>query len=79
MIVAPGDLVLVKYLDLDDAPTVAYQVIAVYDVHFRRQFFYFHLGHTRIYDAPVDILDDKNLEVRIVRPSVNVGGMLCYD
>ena len=66
--VAPGDLVFVRYLDLDGGPTAAYQVIAVYDIEqgdVHQRFFYFHLGRMRIYDAPVSVLEESNLEVTV--------------
>lgn len=62
MNISPGDLVLVRYLDLDGGPTAAYQVIAVYD----SRFYYLHLGKQRVYDIPVNILDDKRLEVTVI-------------
>lgn len=60
--ITPGDLLFVRYLDLDRA-LAAYQVIAVYD----ERFYYFHMGRMRIYDAPVSILEDKGLEVTVHR------------
>lgn len=69
--VAPGDLVLVRYLDLDGGPTAAYQVIAVYDVEWsgqlQQRFYYMHLGRQRIYDAPVAVLDEDSIEVTVHR------------
>lgn len=69
---APGDLVFVRYLELDGGPSTAYQVIAVYDVEWEginrhRRFYYFHLGKYRIYDAPVSVLEELSLEVTVHR------------
>lgn len=69
--ICPGDLLIVRYKDLDDA-TAAYQVVAVYDVEWKdsedhQRFYYFHLGQYRLYDAPVSVLEEKSIEVTVHR------------
>lgn len=71
MNVAPGDLVLVKYRDLESA-TAMYQVVAVYDAEWSGKveqcFYYFHCaGNMHLYSAPVSFLDEEGLEVTVLK------------
>lgn len=70
MRIAPGDLLVVKFLELPPGSTAIYQVIAVYDVDeptLHTRFWYMHFGKLHIYDAPVDVLDEKTLEVTVLK------------
>lgn len=72
MHLAPGDLVFIKFLELPPgANENVYQVIAVYDVDWETgrhtRFWYLHYGKLHIYDAPVDVLDDKTLDVTVLK------------
>jgi Cu2+-containing amine oxidase len=66
--VAPGDLLIIRYLDLDGGPTAMYQVIAVYETEMGMEFFYYRMGHTKFSSVPLSVLDEKGLEVSIIRP-----------
>ena len=74
MVLCPGDLLVLKWLKLDDQPTSSYLVICVHEDRFAPEFrlepafWYYHAQMQKVHQTPVRTITDAvaNGELEIV-------------